>query len=162
MTQETHKKCTSCKELKLFSNFYKMKTGKYGLKSTCIPCYLVYQREKRNLPEAIQKRKKSMYRINRALKTRYWAMLSRHKKFSGKVIEFDEYSILIKNNCYYCKSLLPEAGIGLDRINNTIGYTINNVIPCCANCNMTRGDRYSIEEMKCMIGALISFRANNI
>jgi len=59
----------------------------------------------------------------------------------------DEQIIAIhKENCYYCGS--PPSNIsspprcngpyiynGIDRIDNTKGYTINNVVSCCKGCN---------------------------
>ena len=39
-------------------------------------------------------------------------------------------------NCTYCGDNIP--GIGLDRINNTIGYTIDNIASCCTTCNMMK------------------------
>ncbi|MFA5048787.1 MAG: hypothetical protein WC516_07210 [Patescibacteria group bacterium] len=51
-------------------------------------------------------------------------------------ISFDEFSILVHQPCWYCGDY-NRAGImsGLDRIDNNIGYVLNNVIPCCPDCN---------------------------
>lgn len=35
--------------------------------------------------------------------------------------------------CYYCGGEIE--GIGIDRIDNTMGYEINNCVPCCIDCN---------------------------
>lgn len=37
------------------------------------------------------------------------------------------------NNCYYCGDKID--GLGIDRVNNSIGYQIGNVVPCCTMCN---------------------------
>ena len=56
---------------------------------------------------------------------------------------------LTKSNCYYCGST-PATVVkrgkdiyvynGIDRKNNTIGYTINNSVSCCGRCNKMKFD----------------------
>lgn len=75
----------------------------------------------------------------------------------------EQHAELLNRPCYYCSvSLLDEMGVGLDRIDNNKGYILSNVLPCCGNCNKTRGDRFSIEEMKLMITTLLDFRNRNL
>ena len=59
---------------------------------------------------------------------------------------------MISQNCHYCgekpKELLadkqrnasdiPFKRNGIDRVDNSKGYTIDNVIPCCRNCNIAK------------------------
>lgn len=72
-----------------------------------------------------------------------------------------QYTELMKRPCYYCENPLSKTGIGLDRIDNCIGYELTNVLPCCKDCNRTRGDRYTVEETKAMINFIKEFRAKN-
>jgi hypothetical protein len=57
---------------------------------------------------------------------------------------------LTSSNCYYCnrspESILTRHHIngayiynGIDRIDNTKGYTDSNVVPCCKRCNLAKG-----------------------
>jgi hypothetical protein len=41
---------------------------------------------------------------------------------------------LVQSHCFYCneKFTVP---IGLDRIDSSLGYIENNVVPCCSTCN---------------------------
>ena len=39
----------------------------------------------------------------------------------------------IDSPCYYCAE--DYQGIGLDRIENDIGYHLTNIVPCCPTCN---------------------------
>ncbi len=48
-----------------------------------------------------------------------------------------------KMPCFYCGETYK---VGMDRIENTRGHEIKNVIPCCCSCNLTRGDRFSVKE----------------
>ena len=59
----------------------------------------------------------------------------------------EEYLSLIKQLCYYHKGPLNETGIGLDRLDNSRGYIIDNVVPCCWVCNSIRGNTFSPSEM---------------
>lgn len=98
----------------------------------------------------------------REIKYRYNAAKHRAAR-KNHVFEITEsqYTQYLNNGCYYCGcSLFIENGIGLDRINNSIGYTKENVLPCCGSCNKTRGDRFTVEETKIMIMALLEHRNN--
>ena len=44
-----------------------------------------------------------------------------------------------EQKCFYCAGALPEQGGGLDRKNSTLGYTTENCVPCCGDCNTIRG-----------------------
>ncbi len=72
-------------------------------------------------------------------------------------LEFDDFRKLVDQPCHYCgaeptnvmkdKRSYGERMIkynGLDRINNDIGYTKENVVPCCRSCNISK-HTYSIE-----------------
>lgn len=81
-------------------------------------------------------------------------------------ISLDKFKQLTSANCYYCNSepssiskygdstpIYAEAiengkyiYNGLDRINNDLGYTLDNVLTCCASCNMLRGDNMTVQE----------------
>lgn len=63
----------------------------------------------------------------------------------------DEFFILVKKNCHYCgveprqikrtqTKYINEPFIynGIDRINNSIGYDINNCVSCCGVCNQAK------------------------
>lgn len=70
----------------------------------------------------------------------------------------NEFKFLRSLFCYYCEGDVPLAGSGLDRIDNSIGYEYNNVLPCCTACNQTRGPHYTVEETKFMITNLKEYR----
>jgi hypothetical protein len=67
-----------------------------------------------------------------------------------------------KLSCHYCSGPLPRYGSGMDRIDNNKGYVVDNIIPCCTVCNLTRGDRWSVEETKAMIAAGLAVRNKNV
>jgi hypothetical protein len=58
---------------------------------------------------------------------------------------------LANARCYYCDGT---DDIGLDRVDNLNGHHESNVVICCHLCNMTRGRRFTVEQMK-KLGAII-------
>lgn len=48
----------------------------------------------------------------------------------------EEFLEIINLPCYYCGS---SHHIGIDRKNNSIGYTKSNSLPCCGTCNFMKG-----------------------
>lgn len=82
----------------------------------------------------------------------------RNKNF---LITLEEYILEINKPCFYCNGLLNTSknkGIGLDRLDNNLGYEINNIVSCCGFCNRTRGDRLSPEETKSVISLIVTLR----
>lgn len=76
------------------------------------------------------------------------------KRKKDWTITFEEYCNLIKAQCFYCGSLLGLWGIGLDRIDNLLGYSYANVVPCCGRCNIFRGQTYEFNDF-CKFSNLI-------
>ena len=46
--------------------------------------------------------------------------------------------------CVYCGDT---HNVGLDRLDNTKGHTMDNVVPCCYECNVARDNNFTHEEM---------------
>lgn len=60
----------------------------------------------------------------------------------------DDFKLLVGSECYYCGTLGSnvrkyrgtEVRInGIDREDNSIGYQLGNVVPCCRACNSGKG-----------------------
>ena len=65
----------------------------------------------------------------------------RYKKSAiSKGIEFnltkEQFSLLWKMPCFYCKT--PIQTIGIDRKDSAKGYTEDNITPCCTKCNLMK------------------------
>lgn len=46
-----------------------------------------------------------------------------------------EFDALCNDPCLYCGTGKGESGFGIDRVDNTKGYTPENSVPCCWPCN---------------------------
>lgn len=68
-------------------------------------------------------------------------------------ITLDAFTKLRAQLCHYCDGALPLKGIGLDRIDPVGGYTLANVVACCAMCNAARGAYITSEEFKFIMDA---------
>jgi hypothetical protein len=65
------------------------------------------------------------------------------KEFNLTSMEFLE---IISNNCYICgKEPNDEHLNGIDRVGNDKGYTLDNISPCCGECNYMKKN-YDLEE----------------
>lgn len=124
--------CGVIKEISLY-NIIKERTKSCG-------CYAL---------EVIQRRKNNTYPSS--FNALYYEYKIRSKK---RNIEFnltkDEFMILTKSNCSYCgespskrfhRNDYNDVTIfnGIDRINNQLGYIINNCTTCCERCNFMKG-----------------------
>lgn len=61
----------------------------------------------------------------------------------GKPLEISakEYNAIKSRDCYICKKSSTAKHInGIDRYDNSIGYTKDNCRPCCADCNYMKKD----------------------
>jgi hypothetical protein len=86
-------------------------------------------------------------------------LLSRFKGHSKKrghpppTITFEEIASLIVLPCEYCGTEILSRS--LDRLDNSKGYDLNNVVSCCEHCNMARNDHFTSEQMRKRIGPAI-------
>lgn len=71
------------------------------------------------------------------LKGKYRAMKGSGVKRNYSVeISFEQFCEIVSNPCTYCGE--NEKRIGIDRVDNTLGYTLENSAPCCTICNMMK------------------------
>lgn len=66
------------------------------------------------------------------------------------------FNLIIKE-CHYCpaKPDWPHSYMGLDRLDNSKGYTEDNTVPCCFKCNSAKNDM-TIEDFKKWLKSVIS------
>lgn len=60
----------------------------------------------------------------------------------------EDYESMVARVCHYCGGGLGERGVRLDRLDNGRGYELDNVVPCCHRCNMTRNRLLTVSQME--------------
>jgi hypothetical protein len=71
-----------------------------------------------------------------------FASLNRKAKSRGLevTLTLEQFTKLIENECTYCGGSTVNYGSGLDRVDSTRGYTLENSVPCCYLCNVMKSD----------------------
>jgi len=143
------RKCYKCKIVKSKSDFGKDKSRKDGLRYICKQCANEYNKNFSKTAE--QKEHKRKYAI------KYRKTSETYKKYcdtpnyaytqykaSSKTrkllfdITFEDFLTFWRIPCYYCNDSIET--IGLDRIDSSKGYIINNIVSCCTKCNYMKRD----------------------
>lgn len=100
----------------------------------------------------------------RTYKGRYRELRNSSKKRKIKLgITYEEYVQLVAGaTCFYCaEPIINTTGYSLDRLNNSKGYLLNNVVPCCRSCNEAKGRSFTFEEFIYITQCIKLFRAKN-
>ena len=126
-----------CKETKDESEFYKHKRAKGGVRNHCKSCCRAYEEENKESIKAYQKTH------SQTPKGKFSAYKASAKERDIPFdLTFEEFSTFWQKPCVYSGHEI--ATIGLDRIDSSKGYTIDNVLPCCSICNIIKMD-YDID-----------------
>jgi hypothetical protein len=87
--------------------------------------------------------KRKLYGLSdKGIYSRYKNDSNRRNRHYVFALSFEEFSKLINDSCYYCGNFNCR---GIDRLDNSIGYILENCVPCCEHCNIMK-NKYSIEE----------------
>lgn len=120
------KYCPGCKQVKSKFYFYIRNGQSGGLNVYCIACESSYN---------------------------WWTQAkNRDKKKGQNTCTFEEWEAATNSKCVYCDFI----GLcGADRIDNSKGHELLNIVPACRPCNMARSNWFSIEAMINEIGPSI-------
>jgi len=141
-------RCTACKVQRDFDHFVNTKGRNL---SRCEGCRSTKRKYRARHIEKVRAYQKA-YSEKNFQKKRYIAARAHDKKMNQESCTENEYLAVAKINiCVYCGL---QDGIGIDRLDNTIGHVLNNIVPCCEQCNYTRGDIWTVGQMV-QIGDLI-------
>lgn len=172
------KYCPKCKKTLKLKCFYKNKSQKFGVDVYCKSCskqrsneyYKTHGKKcnkevkkqydieyKKNNKEKI---KKIQRKYNKTLKCRY---LDYKKGAVARGLEFnlskEYFSMFWNSQCYYCGSDIET--IGIDRINNELGYVENNCVSCCETCNRAKLD-LNFEDWISYLNQIVNFHEKKL
>lgn len=169
-----------------FNNFILSKKdndiiSKNGVKYTAWKCICDCGCEFTTTTKAIKKGRKSCGCLSKSNRFKlvsdkeYFTNLKiGHYKYSAEKrnikwgISKDYFFELITNNCYFCGSLPSLENKrgkhkillnGIDRLDNTKDYVIENVVSCCRFCNYAKSNS-TLEDFKLWIKRLIKYQIN--
>ena len=103
----------------------------------------------RNYKNEMFKNKERYYKeyINNALRREYEFTLI-----------FEEFCELVDKECFYCHYNIVEETNGIDRVDNSKGYTKENTVSCCEKCNRIKNIYHPLFFLeKCKIIGTSSF-----
>ena len=133
---------------------------------SCLSCARISQNSiirninRENIRGLIKQHRESFktYCYSPEAKVRY-NVLKQNSTKRGKIIsislnEFGKWFDSQSNNCFYCgiemvkgQGVRAYNNITIDRINSKKDYSVDNIVLCCVQCNRTKGDNLSQEEM---------------
>ncbi len=164
---DSFRRCRICKETKPLDNvyFYNEKGRPYGLSYVCKPCEIIRGKEKaiKHPRKYLRKfltedQRQARLESNRRYGKKALSMVKQYTyidKRKGYVCDLTpEFLIekILEKPCFYCGD--TESKTGCERLDNSKGHIMSNVVPCCRLCNVTRMDNYSVQEMV-LLGTVI-------
>lgn len=152
-----YRKCPNCNEDKPLTKEYFHGTqikGKPDFHRYCKPCRKITRKDSykyRTLEQQKSDCQRSAEYQRKTISGRAIVMLKSYRTSDrNKNREFDLTKDWLINNiidkpCFYCND---NYRTGCDRLDNKIGHTMENCIPCCSVCNTVRSDIFTVLEMK--------------
>lgn len=126
-------KCVRCEKL-----FIRTGNNQVFCQNKCLQKDQYYKHRERKRPKELLRAKDKYRRLGKTPLWRFGYYKEHAKKSEREFsITLDEFTKLITGNCYYCGD--KESQMGIDRIDNNVGYKINNSRTCCAKCNLAKG-----------------------
>jgi len=86
--------------------------------------------------------------LTKYYKRKYYKYRMFDKRLGFQMPDYSVWDLVHRletGSCYYCGG---QDKLGLDRICNDEGHILNNTIVACHLCNMTKGKRFTVLEMK--------------
>lgn len=72
----------------------------------------------------------------------------------------EQFEVFLSLPCFYCNGSLNDTGCGVDRKNSDLGYTVENLVPCCGICNKIKSNLLTCEEMMVAMKAVLEWRTS--
>lgn len=140
------KKCNVClkeKDKLHFRTKLCKRNNTFYTSNICLDCTHLQEREHNNTKYATNKKfrikvkeRANIWTKNNPLRYKYsqykYRALDRSYSFH---LTIEQFSNIIIKPCHYCGEEVSE---GIDRKDNSIGYEIENCLPCCALCNFAK------------------------
>jgi hypothetical protein len=110
--------------------------------------------KKRWFSEKAIKTRREYSLSDKGIFNRYKADANRRSRRYDFCLSLKEFSNIISSICFYCGL---ENCRGADRMDNSLGYTLENTVPCCAQCNQMKND-YTISSWMSQMKKIIQYQ----
>lgn len=81
--------------------------------------------------------KQKLYSKQNPNKRKYKSYKNSDLKKKRDTVEWLIAREIMQKPCYYCRQ---KPSNGLERIDNSLGHSLENILPCCEKCNIILGD----------------------
>lgn len=138
----SHRICSKCEILLPLEEFTRDSSKSSGFRPRCKSCIKKdYDSKKEHY---VNKRREYVKNNKEKLREQQLSLPWRYRDYTysakSRNIEFDltmdEFSKSKGKPCFYCGDILND--YKWDRVNNDLGYSVGNVVPCCTSCNMMK------------------------
>lgn len=160
------KRCPKCEKDKETSEFYKSKSTKDGYRCYCKPCektlnsaregryfetrkaYRQTEKYKQIKRDYYKSNTEDILQSNRKWRETVKGRYSSYKRGAeSRGLPFDlsleDFCCIYEIPCYYCG--VEFEGVGIDRLDNSLGYIKGNMVSCCTQCNTMKMD-YNLKD----------------
>lgn len=128
------KKCCTCRVVKPIEDFHSNNSTEDGYAYCCRDCVKLqgatYHSRVKDDPDYKKGRKE--YRDSIHGRYSEYKKAARERGFVFPLSKEDCLTFWNKN-CCYCGDLIT--GLGMDRVDSSRGYELDNLVPCCMVCN---------------------------
>jgi len=145
------KQCTKCRDWKPLDNYSNRNNNNITL--LCLNCrdICLVANGKRDKEHVNQIQRVASKKPERIAVKNEWVkanpekvalknLNNRNRNYPGSVdLTKEQFEKIIKNSCYYCAIIQEKGFNGIDRMDSTKGYEIDNCVSCCTDCNMMKG-----------------------
>ena len=139
------KQCTVCCKFKPVNEYFETKT--------CLQCREEFkkQNEKRDKEHVNEIQRIASQKPERKAVKNEWVksnpekvalkhLNKRNRHYPGSIdLTKEQFETIIKQPCYYCGIMQEKGFNGIDRMDSTKGYEIDNCVSCCTDCNLMKG-----------------------
>ena len=142
-------------------NFHREKSRPLGLSYECKLCHrerkIGRDRRKERWSSLTEEQKKlrraRMKRWGQSQRGRATFLRKAYQRVDSCDLSSEEILEYIERPCVYCGT--TKENRGLDRIDNSLPHIKGNVQTACTDCNIMRGDRFTVSEMM-LIGKVVA------
>jgi len=127
------KVCKIC-NLEKSTDEFGIQKKKY-LNSRCKNCDNLYQKTYRKKNKALIAKKDSVRSKSLNSKFTAYKYCAKDRGYDFKLTK-EEFATFWQQPCFYCGDKVET--VGIDRIDNSVGYELTNCVSCCSTCNQIK------------------------